>query len=81
MPMNLRCVGFGVVSDQFGLTPQQISYCESTFHAIDYAHRTARNYAATGVGAAKCARHAFIYPNGMGDLQKGERYASTRSEC
>jgi Kyakuja-Dileera-Zisupton transposase len=29
---------------------------------------------ATGIGAVICARHALYRPNGMGDLQKGERY-------
>ena len=29
---------------------------------------------ATGIGAVICARHAAYRPNGMGDLQKGERY-------
>jgi hypothetical protein len=28
---------------------------------------------ATGIGAVICARHAVYRPNGMGDLQKGER--------
>lgn len=31
-------------------------------------------YAQTGVAMAVCARHGFILPNGVGDLQKGERY-------
>ncbi|KAJ7029952.1 hypothetical protein C8F04DRAFT_916776, partial [Mycena alexandri] len=30
----------------------------------------------SGVGAAVCARHECVRPNGMGDLQKGERYAN-----
>ena len=29
---------------------------------------------ATGVGAVICARHAVNMPNGMGDLEKGERW-------
>ena len=29
---------------------------------------------ATGIGAVICARHETYRPNGMGDLQKGERY-------
>ncbi|KAJ7805536.1 hypothetical protein B0H14DRAFT_3485065 [Mycena olivaceomarginata] len=33
-------------------------------------------YAATGVGMGVCARHEFVQPNGVGDLQKGERYAN-----
>ncbi|KAJ7142169.1 hypothetical protein C8R46DRAFT_1233204 [Mycena filopes] len=30
----------------------------------------------SGVGACVCARHECVRPNGMGDLQKGERYAN-----
>ncbi|KAJ7805542.1 hypothetical protein B0H13DRAFT_2387660 [Mycena leptocephala] len=29
----------------------------------------------SGVGGVVCARHECVHPNGMGDLQKGERYA------
>ncbi|KAF7966211.1 hypothetical protein HWV62_39676 [Athelia sp. TMB] len=30
----------------------------------------------SGVGACMCARHEVFRPNGVGDLQKGERYAN-----
>ncbi|KAJ7834683.1 hypothetical protein B0H13DRAFT_2369770 [Mycena leptocephala] len=30
----------------------------------------------SGVGACVCARHECVCPNGLGDLQKGERYAN-----
>ncbi|KAJ7097104.1 hypothetical protein B0H15DRAFT_945777 [Mycena belliarum] len=30
----------------------------------------------SGVGGCVCARHECVRPNGMGDLQKGERYAN-----
>ncbi|KAJ6449029.1 hypothetical protein C8R47DRAFT_999334 [Mycena vitilis] len=30
----------------------------------------------SGVGGVVCARHECVRPNGMGDLQKGERYAN-----
>ena len=30
---------------------------------------------ATGMAAVSCARHQLFRPLGMGDLQKGERYA------
>lgn len=33
-----------------------------------------KGYATTGVGLVLCARHGFIQLNGVGDLQKGERY-------
>jgi hypothetical protein len=42
--------------------------------ALDYANtKFSKGYAATGVGLALCARHEFILPNAVGDLQKGER--------
>ncbi|KAJ7731904.1 hypothetical protein DFH07DRAFT_968567 [Mycena maculata] len=31
---------------------------------------------ASGVGGCVCARHECVRPNGLGDLQKGERYAN-----
>ncbi|KAJ7079869.1 hypothetical protein C8R43DRAFT_910055, partial [Mycena crocata] len=30
----------------------------------------------SGVGGVVCARHECVHPNGLGDLQKGERYAN-----
>jgi hypothetical protein len=43
--------------------------------ALDYANtKFSRGYSATGVGMRVCVRHEFVQPNGMGDLQKGERY-------
>jgi hypothetical protein len=42
--------------------------------ALDYANtKFSRGYSTTGVGMGVCARHEFIQPNGVGDLQKGER--------
>lgn len=42
--------------------------------ALDHADTKFSNgYDATGVGAATDARHEFMLPNGVGDLQKGER--------
>ena len=32
------------------------------------------NYKATGIGGVLCARHCLVRRNGLGDLQKGERY-------
>jgi hypothetical protein len=32
----------------------------------------------TGVGIGVCARHEFVQPNGVGDLQRGERYVVHR---
>ncbi|KAF7331578.1 CxC2 domain-containing protein [Mycena kentingensis (nom. inval.)] len=45
--------------------------------ALDYANtKFSRGYAATGVGMGVCARHEFVQPNGVADLQRGERYAN-----
>lgn len=42
--------------------------------ALDHANTNfSRGYATTGVGLAVCARHEFVQPNGVVDLQKGER--------
>ncbi|KAE9383288.1 hypothetical protein BT96DRAFT_961070 [Gymnopus androsaceus JB14] len=35
-----------------------------------------RGYAMTSVGLSVCARHEFVMPNSVVDLQKGERYAN-----
>ena len=59
----------------------QISNCTG-FAAIKQANtRYNKGYAATGVGMVVCARHGFILPNSVGDLQKGERYVSFMSPC
>ncbi|KAJ7754817.1 hypothetical protein B0H16DRAFT_1458854 [Mycena metata] len=55
---------------------KEMSTC-SGLAALDYANtKFSRGYSATGVGMGVCARHEFIQPNGVGDLQKGERYAN-----
>ncbi|KAJ7799241.1 hypothetical protein B0H14DRAFT_3092830 [Mycena olivaceomarginata] len=54
----------------------EMSTC-SGLAALDYANtKFSRGYSTTGVGMVVCARHEFIQPNGVGDLQKGERYAN-----
>ncbi|KAJ7808144.1 hypothetical protein B0H14DRAFT_3482660 [Mycena olivaceomarginata] len=60
-----------------GVTDQkEMSTC-SGLAALDYANtKFSRGYSTTGVGMGVCARHEFIQPNGVGDLQKGERYAN-----
>ena len=53
----------------------QINTCGSKFNAVSQAYtKYARGYAVTGVGGVDCARHGFKRPNGVVDLQKGERY-------
>ncbi|KAJ7894472.1 hypothetical protein B0H14DRAFT_3426880 [Mycena olivaceomarginata] len=55
---------------------KEMSTC-SGLAALDHANtKFSRGYAATGVGMGVCARHEFVQPNGVGDLQKGERYAN-----
>ena len=53
----------------------QPNLCESELHAVDHANtRFSQGYAATGVGGVVCARHGLVRKNGMGNLQKGERF-------
>ncbi|KAF7324213.1 CxC2 domain-containing protein [Mycena kentingensis (nom. inval.)] len=55
---------------------KEMSTC-SGLAALDHANtKFSRGYAATGVGAGICARHKFVQPNGVGDLQRGERYGN-----
>ncbi|KAJ7027247.1 hypothetical protein C8F04DRAFT_965417, partial [Mycena alexandri] len=45
--------------------------------ALDYANtKFSRGYSTTGVGMGVCARHEFVQPNGVGDLQRGERFSN-----
>ncbi|KAJ7767601.1 hypothetical protein B0H14DRAFT_3096172 [Mycena olivaceomarginata] len=45
--------------------------------ALDYANtKFSRGYSTTGVGMGVCAWHEFVQPNGVGDLQKGERFSN-----
>ncbi|KAJ7230743.1 hypothetical protein GGX14DRAFT_554223 [Mycena pura] len=55
---------------------KEISTCTG-LAALDYANtKFARGYSTTGVGMGVWARHEFVLPNGVGDLQVGERYAN-----
>ncbi|KAH7905178.1 hypothetical protein BJ138DRAFT_1231765, partial [Hygrophoropsis aurantiaca] len=58
--------------------PQEVrkSTCLSHSAVNDAETKDSRGLAATGVGAVDCARHNMKLPNGVGDLQKGERYAN-----
>lgn len=40
-------------------------------------NKYSKGYATTGVGMCVCARHGFVQPNAVGDLQKGERYVTS----
>ncbi|KAF7322694.1 hypothetical protein HMN09_00048200 [Mycena chlorophos] len=55
---------------------KEMSTC-SGLAALDHANtRFSRGYSVTGVGMCVCARHEMVFPNGVGDLQKGERYGN-----
>ncbi|KAJ7120481.1 hypothetical protein C8R43DRAFT_1136866 [Mycena crocata] len=55
---------------------EEMSTC-SGLAALDYANtKFSRGYSSTGVGMGVCARHEFVQPTGVADLQKGERYAN-----
>ena len=54
----------------------EMNVCDSALHAIDHANkRGGKAFGASGVGAIQC-RHMMVLANGVGDLQKGERYYS-----
>ncbi len=51
----------------------EVNVCDSGLHAVDHANlRGGAAYVVSGVGACQC-RHMLVRPNGVGDLQKGER--------
>ncbi|KAI4517411.1 hypothetical protein K525DRAFT_210959 [Schizophyllum commune Loenen D] len=55
---------------------EDISSC-SGFAAVFLANlKRARGLRATGVAAVICSRHNIFLPNGIGDLQKGERFCN-----
>ncbi|KAF7293735.1 CxC2 domain-containing protein [Mycena chlorophos] len=55
---------------------QEMSTC-SGLKALEHANtKFSKGYAATGVGMVVCARHEFVQPTSVGDLQKGERYSN-----
>ncbi|KAL1658224.1 hypothetical protein GGF50DRAFT_67680 [Schizophyllum commune] len=57
-------------------TEQDISSC-SGFAAVFLANlKRVRGLRATGVAAVICSRHNMFLPNGIGDLQKGERFCN-----
>ncbi|KAI6151215.1 hypothetical protein BKA82DRAFT_3975358 [Pisolithus tinctorius] len=57
-------------------TQEDISTCNS-FRSMAHAEtKFATGLRTTGVGLCLCARHEFVCPCGVGDLQKGERYCN-----
>jgi len=59
--------------EEHGNIPQEPSTC-SNYNAIAKANsKDARFLDTTGAGTVDCIRHDMKRPNGVGDLQKGER--------
>ncbi|KAF7299523.1 CxC2 domain-containing protein [Mycena indigotica] len=55
---------------------REMSSC-SGLAVLDHANsKFSRGYSCTGVGMGVCARHEFVQPNGVVDLQAGECYAN-----
>ncbi|KAJ7099168.1 hypothetical protein C8R44DRAFT_747853 [Mycena epipterygia] len=52
---------------------QEKSMCVA-HDAVDQPDRESYGTASSGIGTVDCARHNMKWPNGVGDLQKGERY-------
>ncbi|KAJ7024364.1 hypothetical protein C8F04DRAFT_969055 [Mycena alexandri] len=53
-----------------------ISTCIAFAALLQKDTRLTTGLRTSGVGGCVCARHECVRPNGMGDLQKGERYAN-----
>ncbi|KAL6301700.1 hypothetical protein BKA93DRAFT_828035 [Sparassis latifolia] len=56
----------------------EISTSESELNAVKQAYSKGMHdgLSVTGVVGVKCAHHCFVLPNGIGNLQKGERYCN-----
>ncbi|KAJ3830964.1 hypothetical protein F5878DRAFT_550023, partial [Lentinula raphanica] len=45
--------------------------------AVDHANtKYSKGYSATGAGCCTCGRHEVVFANGVGDLQKGEKFCN-----
>ncbi|KAJ7870131.1 hypothetical protein B0H13DRAFT_1634924 [Mycena leptocephala] len=55
---------------------KDISTCIAFAALLQKDTRMTTGLRASGVGGCVCARHECVRPNGIGDLQKGERYAN-----
>ncbi|KAF7302510.1 CxC2 domain-containing protein [Mycena chlorophos] len=55
---------------------QEMSTCSGLKALAQANTKFSKGYAATGVGMVVCARHEFVQPTSVGDLQKGERYSN-----
>ncbi|KAJ7793029.1 hypothetical protein B0H14DRAFT_3498562 [Mycena olivaceomarginata] len=59
--------------DKHWAQPQERSTCVA-HDAVDKPDRESLGTASLGIGTVDCARHNMKHPNGIGDLQRGERY-------
>ncbi|KAJ7117336.1 hypothetical protein C8R43DRAFT_902104 [Mycena crocata] len=55
---------------------KDISTCIAFAALLQKDTRMTTGLRVSGVGGVVCARHECVRPNGLGDLQKGERYAN-----
>ncbi|KAJ7178324.1 hypothetical protein C8R43DRAFT_871505 [Mycena crocata] len=55
---------------------KDISTCIAFAALLQKDTRLTTGLRSSGVGGCVCARHECVRPNGIGDLQKGERYAN-----
>ncbi|KAJ6459360.1 hypothetical protein C8R47DRAFT_1226636 [Mycena vitilis] len=55
---------------------KDISSCIAFAALLQKDTRSTAGLRVTGVGGCVCARHECVRPNGIGDLQKGERYSN-----
>ena len=54
-----------------------MKYCSSGLRAVEQANvKGSKGYDASGIVAVQC-RHMLVLGNGVGDLQKGEKYVVT----
>lgn len=59
--------------DGHHLTAVQISTCIAFAALMQKDSKLTTGLRCSGAGGCVCARHESVRPNGMGDLQKGER--------
>ncbi|KAJ7178549.1 hypothetical protein C8R43DRAFT_942201 [Mycena crocata] len=58
------------------IAENDVSTCIAFAALLQKETRMTKGLRASGVGGCVCARHGVIRPQGLGDLQKGERYAN-----
>ncbi|KAJ7836106.1 hypothetical protein B0H14DRAFT_3705441 [Mycena olivaceomarginata] len=68
----------GILGGTTKVTPtsQKASTCIAFAALLQKDTRLTTGLRVSGVGGVVCARHECMRPNGLGDIQKGERYAN-----